>query len=48
MQQFKDTPEYKSVGQAREDLERKLAVQAAPLKQNPDAAVQEALALTFP
>ncbi len=48
MQQFKDTPEYKSVAMAREDLEKKLAAQAAVLKQNPDAQVQEALALTLP
>ena len=48
MQQFKDTPEYKSVAAAREDLEKKLAAQPAVLKQNPDAAVQEALALTLP
>jgi tetratricopeptide (TPR) repeat protein len=48
MQQFKDTPEYKSVAIAREDLEKKLGSQPAVLKQNSDAAVQEALALTFP
>ncbi len=48
MQQFKDTPEYKSVVQAREDMEKKLATQPALLKQNPDSAVQEALALTLP
>jgi tetratricopeptide (TPR) repeat protein len=46
MQQFKDTPEYKSVVEAREGLETKLT--AAVLKRNPDAAVQEALALTLP
>jgi tetratricopeptide (TPR) repeat protein len=48
MQRFKDTPEYKSVAMAREDLEKKLAVQPAALKRNPDAQVQEALALTLP
>ena len=48
MQQFKDTPEYTSVAMAREDLEKKLAAQPAVLKQNPDSAVQEALALTLP
>ena len=48
MQPFKDTPEYKSVVEAREGLEKKLSVQPAVLKQNPDSAVQEALALTFP
>ncbi len=48
MQQFKDTPEYKSVAMAREDLEKKLAAQSAVLKRNPDSAVQEALTLTFP
>ncbi len=48
MQPGKDTPEYKAVAMAREDLERKLAVQAALLKRNPDAQVQEALALTLP
>jgi tetratricopeptide (TPR) repeat protein len=48
MQPFKDTPEYKSVAMAREDLGKKLAAQPTVLKQNPDSAVQEALALTFP
>ena len=41
MQPFKDTPEYKSVALAREDLEKKLAAQPAVLKQNPDAAVRK-------
>jgi tetratricopeptide (TPR) repeat protein len=48
MQPFKDTPEYKSVVEAREDLEKKLAAQPAVLKQSPDSTVQEALALTLP
>jgi hypothetical protein len=48
MQQFKDTPEYKSVVEARQDLEKKPGVQAAVLKQNSDSALQEALALTLP
>ena len=48
MQPFKDTPEFKSVAQAREDLEKKLAAQSAALQRNPDSAVQEALALTLP
>ena len=48
MQPFKDTPEYTSVAMVREDLEKKLATQPAVLKQNPDSAVQEALALTLP
>jgi tetratricopeptide (TPR) repeat protein len=48
MQQFKDAPEYKSVVEARSDLEKRLALQAAVLKQSPDPAVQEALALTLP
>jgi tetratricopeptide (TPR) repeat protein len=47
MQQFKDTPEYKSVALAREDLEKRLGAQPAVLKRNPDSAVQEALALTL-
>jgi tetratricopeptide (TPR) repeat protein len=45
MQEFKDAPEYKTVVEAREGLEKKLAV--AGLKRNTDSDVQEALALTL-
>jgi tetratricopeptide (TPR) repeat protein len=48
MQPLKNTPAYNSVATAREELEKKLATQAAVLKRNPDPAVQEALNLTFP
>jgi tetratricopeptide (TPR) repeat protein len=48
MGNLKDTPEFNSVARVREEMEKKLAAQPAVLKQNPDAAVQEALALTFP
>jgi hypothetical protein len=46
--QVKNTPEYNSVDMAREDLEKKLAAQAGVLRQSPDSAVREALALTLP
>jgi tetratricopeptide (TPR) repeat protein len=48
MQPLKNTPAYNSVATVREELEKKVATQAAALKQNPDAAVEEALNLTFP
>ena len=48
MRNLKDAPELKSVVLAREDLEKKLAAQSAVLRQNPDSAVREALALTLP
>ena len=48
LMQVKNTPEYNSVAMAREDLEKKLAAQAGVLRQSPDSAVREALALTLP
>ena len=48
MQNFKDTPEFKSAALARKDLERKTGAESALLRRNPDSALHEALALTFP
>jgi tetratricopeptide (TPR) repeat protein len=48
LMQVKNTPEYNSVALARDDLEKKLAAQAGVLRQSPDSAVREALALTLP
>jgi tetratricopeptide (TPR) repeat protein len=48
MQPLKNTPAYNSVAAAREELEKKLATQAAVLNRNPDPAVEEALNLTLP
>jgi tetratricopeptide (TPR) repeat protein len=43
---FKDTPDFKSVALAREDLGKRLTTLAALLRQNPQSALAEALALT--
>jgi len=48
MQPLKNTPAYNSVATVREELEKKLATQAAVLNRNPDPAVEEALNLTLP
>jgi tetratricopeptide (TPR) repeat protein len=48
MQPFKDTPEFNSMAQTRLELEKKLPVQSAALRRNPDSALREALALKLP
>ena len=42
------TPEFNSIVQAREDLEKKLAKQSAKRPQDPEAGFRAALALTLP
>ncbi|HVO82004.1 MAG TPA: tetratricopeptide repeat protein [Terriglobales bacterium] len=48
MEPFKDAPEFRSIVQAREETENKLAGAAGPVRRNPKPALDEALAVSMP
>lgn len=48
MQKSKDTPDFKSVTLAREEMEKKLGGSWAETRRNPEPALQEALVLSLP